>query len=106
MNIYKWRQIKTGSWINRQYNERGKQIYMTTSSGFWAKWVYNEKNKITHSENSYGSWSNHEYDEQGRCIFTENDVCVLYDRRPKIELTIPEIADKLGISVEQLRIKE
>jgi len=40
-------------------------------------------------------------------IYLENSNGVITDNRPKqVELTLEQIADKLGISIEQLRIKD
>ena len=96
----------TGSWINRQYDERGNQVHVKTSSGFWAKRTFIENDQMVRYEDSYNNWYNYAYDAKGYRVFEENNAGVLYDRRPKIELTIREIADKLGVSVELLRIKE
>ncbi len=52
-------------------------------------------------------WTKYEYDANGKQIYSENSNGVIKDKRPKIvEVTLEDIAKKLGISVEQLRIKD
>lgn len=64
-------------------------------------------NKI-YWENSHGFWSKYEHDSKGKVIYRENSIGVIHDKRPKqvVEVTLEQIADKLGISVAQLRIKD
>jgi hypothetical protein len=58
-------------------------------------------------ETSDGYWNKREYDANGKQIYSENSNGVIKDKRPKIvEVTLEDIAKKLGISVEQLRIKD
>ena len=58
-------------------------------------------------ENSDDYWIKREYDAHGNCIHYENSNGTVIDNRPKmVELTLQQIADALGINVEQLRIKD
>jgi hypothetical protein len=58
-------------------------------------------------ETSDGYWSKYEYDVNGIEIYWENSDGVIRDKRPKIvEVSLEDIAAKLGINVAQLRIKE
>jgi hypothetical protein len=58
-------------------------------------------------ETSTGYWIKRERDANGNEIYYEDSDGKISDNRPKvIELTIEEIADKLGINVTQLRIKD
>ena len=83
----------------------GKEIYFEESDGWWIKTDY-DKN-IIRFENSNNFWNKREYDAQGEIIYYEDSNGNIKDDRPKIvELTLEEIADKMGIKVEQLRIKE
>jgi hypothetical protein len=65
----------------------GNQIYLEASDGYWSK---------------------REYDANGKEIYYENSEGVIKDNRPKaiVEVSLEQIADKLGIKVEQLRIKD
>jgi uncharacterized protein YbcV (DUF1398 family) len=64
----------------------GNEIYWETSDGYWIKY---------------------EYDVNGIEIYWENSDGILIDKRPKIvEVSLEDIAAKLGINVAQLRIKE
>jgi len=76
--------IKTFPFIIRDDN--GREIYSEDSSGFWSK---------------------REFDSQGNRTYYENSDGVIKDRRTQIlELTMDEIAAKLGIDVSQLKIKK
>jgi len=58
-------------------------------------------------ETSTGYWGKSEYDAYGNEIRYENSFGVVFDNRPKqVEMTLQQIADKMGINVEQLRIKD
>ena len=66
-------------------DKRGQEIYFEDSTGYWLKCEY-DKGQMIYWENSYGE---------------------IIDNRPKIvEMTLEDIAAKMGINVEQLRIKE
>ena len=74
-------------WTRYERDERNNIVFYTDNTNFWTKSEYNEKNERIYFENSYG---------------------LIQDRRPKPEIvmTLQEIADKLGIPVAHLRIKE
>jgi hypothetical protein len=63
-------------------------------------------NKI-YAENSDGYWIKAEYDSNGNEIYWETSNGAIIDKRPKtVELTMDEIAKKLGIDVNLLKIKK
>ena len=70
--------------------------------------IINDTNgKEIYREDSDGYWSKSEYDADGKEIYYEDSDGDIMDKRPKVvELTLQEIADKMGIKVEQLRIKD
>jgi len=70
--------------------------------------VINDKdgNRIYY-EHFSGYWYKSERDAHGNSIYHEDSYGTVIDRRPKqVELTLQQIADKMGINVEQLRIKD
>ena len=96
-----------GYWVKREYNANDKEIYYEISDGFLEKYEYDANGNIIRYENSNGYWNKREYDANGKQIYSENSDGVIRDNRPKIvEMTLEEIAKKMGINVEQLRIKE
>jgi hypothetical protein len=77
------------------------------SNGFWYKTEYDQNGKLIYYENSGGYWSKREYDQDGNEIYYENSNGNITDERPKIiELSLQEVADKFGLNVENLRIKD
>jgi hypothetical protein len=96
-----------GYWNKREYNLNGKQIYFENSNGYWIKREYNLNGNIIYSEDSNGYWIKREYDQNGKLIYIENSNGTIVDKRPKIiELSLQEVADKLGLNVENIRIKD
>jgi hypothetical protein len=89
-------------------NDKGKEIYFEETTGFWWREEFDERGNVVYFENFYGDWKKHEYNEQGTHVLVESNYGIIMDNRPKpkIELTLQEIAEKLGIPVEQLRIKD
>ena len=84
----------------------GKRIYHEGSDGFWRKTEYDGNGNIIYHEGSNGYWTKSEYDVNGNIIYQETSRGCIIDNRPKIvELTLQQIADKMGINLEQLRIK-
>ena len=71
--------------MKKEYDDKGNEIYFKKSNGFWRKREFDDKNNIIYCEDSEG---------------------VIRDNRPKTELTLKEIADKFGVDVKKLRIKE
>ena len=83
------------------------EIYFEDSDGFWCKNEYDTRGNIIRFENSDGYWAKREYDAAGNIIYHETSTGCMIDNRPKdVELTLQQIADKLGINVKQLRIKD
>jgi len=77
------------------------------SSGYWAMQEYDEYCNYTRLETSAGNVTLYEYDKHNQCIYKEINSVVEFDNRPKtVELTMDEIAEKLGIDVKQLKIKK
>jgi len=95
-----------GNWFKHEYDAQGNQIYYETSTGYWHKVEYDADGRNIYFENSAGHWSKREYDAQGKEIYYENSRGEVIDKRPKIEITMDEIAAKFGIPVEQLKIKK
>ena len=55
----------------------------------------------------HGFWVKREYDANSNPIYYESSEGTIIDRRPKqTELTLAEIAEKLNIPLDQLRIKD
>jgi hypothetical protein len=85
----------------------GKEIYWEDSNNYWCKREYDANGNAIYWENSNDFWGKIEYDAHGNAIYYENSYGVIIDNRPKVvELTMEEIADKMGINVTQLRIKD
>jgi len=94
-----------GYWFKREYDKNGKQTYSEDSNGFWSKREYDSNGGLSYFENSNGYWSKYEYDSNGNEIYCEDSYGYIIDNRPKNTFTIKEIAEKLGVAVESLRIK-
>ena len=85
----------------------GKEIYHETSDGYWFKREHDADGNEIYWENSKGYWIKREWDTNGYEIYWETSSGIIKDNRSKIvEMTLQQIADKLGIKVEQLRIKD
>ena len=86
----------------------GNQIYYECSDGYWIKREYISNGKEIYIENSHGYWTKREYDSDGNVIYWEDSNGLVNDNRPKpvVEMTLQEIADKLGMDVKSIRIKE
>ena len=96
-----------GFWTKREYNAHGNQIYVERSTGIWYKNEYDARGNEIYFEDSDGYWSKREYDAQGNEIYFENsDGTVINDRPRVVEMTLQEVADKLGVDVKNIRIKE
>jgi len=94
-------------WIKREYDAHGREIYYETSNGYWWKSEYDAHGNEIRFEYSDGLWIKREYDAHGNLICHEDSAGTVIDKRPKhVELTLQQIADKMGIKVEQLRIKD
>ena len=69
--------------------------------------IKDAKGNEIYYENSLGFWVKKEYNSEGIQIYVENSDGTIIDNRPKVvELTMDEIADKLGIDVNLLKIKK
>jgi hypothetical protein len=68
-------------------DKNGKQIYFEDSNGFWSKTEYNS---------------------DGNEIYYEHSNGFIIDKRPKpvVEMTLQEVASKLGMDVKSIRIKD
>jgi hypothetical protein len=97
-----------GVWRKREYDSNGKEIYYEESCGYWNKSERDSNGKEIYYENSIGYWRKSEYDSNGNEIYYEKSNGYIKDNRPKrvVEVTLEQIADKLGIKVAQLRIKD
>jgi hypothetical protein len=95
-----------GFWYKSDY-KNGKEIYFEDSNGYWSKYEYDEKGNEIYCRNSNGYWSKREYDAQGNETYYESSDGTVIDNRPKtVEMTLQDIADKLGMDVKTIRIKE
>jgi hypothetical protein len=97
----------TGLWIKSEYDANGNRIRYETSHGYWEKSEYDANGNRIRYETSHGYWEKSEYDANSNEIYYKNSAGTVHDNRPKmVELTLQQIADALGIKVEQLRIKD
>jgi hypothetical protein len=92
-------------------NENGKVIYRETSYGAWFKREFDPNGNVIYWETSYGAWIKREFDLNGNVIigkriYYEDSNGTIYDDRPKVEITLEEIAQWKGVDVSQIRIKE
>lgn len=105
MTIAQQLKIKDFPFIIKDKN--GKEIYYESSKGYWQKKEYDSNGNIIYYETSDGYWIKNEYDSNGNIIHWKNSNGVIINNRPKIvEMTLEDIAKKMGISIEQLRIKD
>ncbi len=96
-----------GFWIKREYDQNGKEIYYENSRGFWEKRQYDQNGNRIYFENSRGYWEKYQYDQNRKQIYFEASDGLIRDNRPKVvELTLDEIAAKLNIDVNLLKIKK
>jgi len=89
-------------------DENGNVIYYECSDGYWNKHEYISNGNEIYSENSHGYWTKREFDLNKNMIYFENSEGFIHNSRPKpvVEMTLQEIADKLGMDVKSIRIKE
>ena len=88
-------------------DKNSNQNYVEYSTGSWYKYEYDQNGNQIYYENSNGSWCKYEYDQNGNQIYYENSTGYIEDNRPKVvELTIDQIAEKLNIDVNLLKIKK
>jgi hypothetical protein len=89
-------------------DKNGKLIYIEDSKGSWFKRECDGQGNRIYIEYSNGYWVKCEYDDEGNAIYYENSNGYIVDERPTpiIELTLQDIAEMKGVSVNQIRIKE
>ena len=111
MTIAQQLQIKDFPFIIR--NKDGRVIYHEDSNGSWSKSEYNSDGNEIYFENSHGDWHKREYDANGDITrYYENSDGVIVDNRQCpfskaiVEVTLEDIAKKMGINVTQLRLKD
>ena len=95
-----------GYWKKRGFDSNGRQTYSEDSDGCWKKREFDKIGNQTYFEASTGYWWKQEFDSNGRRTYFEDSHGEIIDKRPKVTFTIKEIADKLGVDVETLRIKD
>jgi len=96
-----------GYWCKNERDAHGKEIRFEDSNGYWTKKECDVHGNCIRYENSYGYWRKSEFDANGNEIYYEDSAGAIIDKRPKVvELTLQQIADKMGINVTQLRIKD
>ena len=86
-------------------DKNGNRTYREFSNGTWSKCEYDENDNEIYYENFRGYWCKHEYDKNGNQTYYENSNGLIKDKR-STELTLQEIADKFGINVKNLKIKD
>lgn len=85
----------------------GNTLYYENCDNDWSRYKYGSDSQEIHFENSNGFWVKSEYDNYGNRILYEDSNGKILDNRPKIvEVTLEDIAKQMGISIEQLRIKD
>ena len=101
-------ETSTGYWYTWEYNDRGMRIRYDCSDGYWSKCGYDADGNEIWYVNSNGEWNSCEYDAAGSIIYRETHEGVKFDERNRkaVELTMDEIAEKLGIDVKDLKIKK
>ncbi len=92
-------------------DKNGNIIYYEESNGFWNKreYNYNARGNVIYFyyEDSNRFWSKFEYDDNGKEIYYETSNGTIVDKRTKtVEMTLQDIADKLGMDVKTIRIKD
>jgi len=87
-------------------DKNGYQTYFEDSTGYWYKREFDSNSNRTYYEDSYGYWIKREYDSNSNRTYYEDSDGKVIDNRPKTTFTLKEIAEKMGVSVESLRIKE
>ena len=87
-------------------DRNNNEIYYENSKGYWYKSEYDQNNNRIYYEDSNGYWYKSEYDQNNNRIYSENSNGEIIDNRPKIELTLDEIAKKFNINVKDLKIKK
>ena len=85
----------------------GKEIYYEDFDGYWWKREFDANGNEIYAKYSDSFWWRCEHDSNGKEIYYEDSDGNIRDNRPKqVELTLEQIAAKLGINVGQLKIKD
>lgn len=89
-------------------DKNGNQIYRERSNGYWEKREFDNNGNEIYYEDSSGVWCKREYDDKGNETYYENSGGTIIDKRtkPVVEMTLQQIADKLGMDVKTIRIKD
>ena len=96
-----------GFWVEHEYDKAGNLIREIVSNGRWKTWEFNDKNHCVSHATSNGEWAVCEFNEAGDIIFHKTQSGVRLDLRHKmVVLTHAEIAEKLNIPVNLLKITE
>lgn len=98
-------QLKIKEFPFKIKDSKGNIIYFENAKGYWYKREYDSEGNRIYFEDSDGYWIKREFDSKGNEVYYENSYGTIIDNRPKTELTLDEIAQKFGIPVSQLRIK-
>lgn len=86
-------------------DKNNNRIYYEDSNGYWAKSEFDKDGNEIYYEISNGYWVKSEFDKDGNKIYYEISNGYIEDNRTK-EVSMDEIAEKFGISVEKLKIKK
>jgi hypothetical protein len=95
-----------GYWSRCEYDSNGNLIYSIDKDGYWSRYKYDSNKKQIYSIDNEGYWCKHEYDSDGYLIYSEDNDGIEFDNRPKLEITLKEIAEWKGVNVSQIYIKE
>ena len=87
-------------------DDKGNEIYKEYHTGEWIRYEFDANRNITFCVDDEGFWSKTEFDENRNQVYFENSKGFIRDHRPKpkVTLTLQQIADKFGIDIEQLSI--
>ena len=105
-NILIYLENPIGKWERLEYDLKNNRIFYENSIGEWQKCKYDSNNNMIYFEDSNGYWEKYEYDSNNKVIYFEDYNGYIEDNRPKVELTLDEIASKFGIPISQLKIKK
>ena len=95
-----------GDWEKQKFDSNNNRIYYEDLDGYWSKYEYDSNGNEIYFEDSNGYWEKHEYDSNDNLIYYEDSTGTIEDNRPKVELTLDEIASKFRIPASQLKIKK
>ena len=87
-------------------DSKGNQIYYEDLYNYWCKYEFDANGNEIYCEYSNGYWCKSECDAKGNLIYIENSHGEIIDNRPKVTLTLDEVAEKFNISLDKLQIKK